>query len=60
MQEEAPMLSDKLWGSKVRIGQVWDGRRWKRLSKKKILEAKEVEERQPAEWEDQQVEGREY
>ncbi len=44
IREEEPSLHDMLIGSKVRIGQVWDGHRWKRLSKKKILEATVVEE----------------
>jgi hypothetical protein len=44
IREEEPSLKDMLIGSKVKIGQVWDGYRWKRLSKKKILEATVVEE----------------
>ena len=43
-EEEGPTLNEMLWGSNVRIGQVWDGRQWKRLPKTKILEAKVVEE----------------
>jgi hypothetical protein len=48
IREEEPSLSEILMGSKVRIGQVWDGLRWKRLSKKKILEATVVEEAEEA------------
>ena len=44
IREEEPSLKDMLIGSNVKIGQVWDGYRWKRLSKKKILEATVVEE----------------
>jgi hypothetical protein len=44
IREEEPSLQDMLIGSKVKIGQVWDGLRWKRLPKKKILEATVVEE----------------
>jgi hypothetical protein len=44
IREEEPSLKDMLIGSKVKIGQVWDGYRWKRLSKKKISEAAVVEE----------------
>jgi hypothetical protein len=44
IREEEPSFKDMLIGSKVKIGQVWDGYRWKRLSKKKILEATAVEE----------------
>jgi hypothetical protein len=44
IEEDAPCLVDALIGSTARIGQVWDGERWKRLRKNRILEASEVEE----------------
>jgi hypothetical protein len=42
-EDEGPTLNEMLWGSNVRIGQVWDGRQWRRLPKTKVLEAKVVE-----------------
>ena len=35
---EAPMLADIIVGSKMRVGQVWDGTRWKRVRKGKTVE----------------------
>jgi hypothetical protein len=38
INEEEPSFGDLLYGSTFRIGQVWDGTRWKRLRKGKIVE----------------------
>ena len=37
-QEEGPSFADMLFGSTTRIGQVWDGTRWKRVRKGKTVE----------------------
>ncbi|MGB8031707.1 MAG: hypothetical protein WCF30_18795 [Terracidiphilus sp.] len=38
INQEEPSFGDLLYGSTTRIGQVWDGTRWKRLRKAKIVE----------------------
>jgi len=37
-KKESPLLADIIVGSKERIGQVWDGTRWKRVRKGKTVE----------------------
>jgi hypothetical protein len=37
-EEDTPRLSDLLVGSVVKIGQMWDGHRWRRVAKSRILE----------------------
>ena len=36
--EETPGLADLLIGSVVKIGQMWDGHKWRRVAKSRILE----------------------
>jgi hypothetical protein len=36
--DEGPSFADMLFGSTTRIGQVWDGTRWKRIRKGKTVE----------------------
>ena len=36
--EDTPGLADLLVGSVVKIGQMWDGHRWRRVAKSRILE----------------------
>ena len=36
--EDTPRLSDLLVGSVMKIGQMWDGHRWRRVAKSRILE----------------------
>jgi hypothetical protein len=38
IDEEGPGFADMLFGSTTRIGQVWDGTRWKRVRKGKTVE----------------------
>jgi hypothetical protein len=37
-EEDTPRLSELLVGSVVKIGQMWDGHRWRRVAKSRILE----------------------
>jgi len=37
-EEDTPRLSDLLVGSVVKVGQMWDGHRWRRVAKSRILE----------------------
>jgi|ERR1039458_3074846 hypothetical protein len=37
-EEDTPRLSDLLIGSVVKVGQMWDGHRWRRVAKSRILE----------------------
>src|ERR1022692_4871670 len=36
--EDTPGLADLLVGSVVKIGQMWDGHKWRRVAKSRILE----------------------
>jgi hypothetical protein len=37
-EEDVPRLSELLVGSVVKVGQMWDGHRWRRVAKSRILE----------------------
>ena len=37
-EEDTPRLSELLVGSTMKIGQMWDGHKWRRVAKSRILE----------------------
>ena len=40
LDEDAPRLSELLVGSVVKVGQMWDGHRWRRVPPSRILAEK--------------------